>query len=170
LSRGPTDKMRVFTREYLRTFNATASARAAGYKDPLTSGQDCKRNPWVREQIRKNLEARAMDADEVLGRLADQARADYSAYIKPDGSVDLEQLLEDGKGHLIKSTQVNRDGELVITFYSSQRALELLAKNMGLLIERSEVHATVEVEDAAEARRRLAALIERRAEAGDSRE
>lgn len=73
-----------------------------------------------------------MGADEVLVRLAQQARAEYALYLCDDGTVDLARLLADGKGHLIKGTKWDRLGNLVVEFYDGQHALELLGKHLGL--------------------------------------
>jgi len=77
-----------------------------------------------------------MGADEVLVRLAQQARAEYADYLRPDGTVDLEQMLADGKGHLIKGTKWdNRSGKLTVEFYDAQAALVHIGKHLGIFKE-----------------------------------
>lgn len=72
-----------------------------------------------------------MGPDEVLLRLAEQARAEYSAYLQIDGTVDLARLLQDGKGHLIKGIKETAHGR-TIEFYDGQAALVHLGKHHGL--------------------------------------
>jgi len=87
----------------------------------------------IRQEIDEHLRAKIMTSEEILGRLTDQAKTDYNAYIKSDGSIDLPKLLADGKGHLIKGIRRDRDGDPIIDFYDGQKALSLMAKHRGLL-------------------------------------
>jgi len=81
-----------------------------------------------------------MGADEVLTRLAQQARAEYADYLRPDGTVDLARMLADGKGHLIKGTKWdNRSGKLTVEFYDAQAALVHLGKHLGIFKESQEL-------------------------------
>lgn len=128
-----TDKRKLFIAEYLKDLNATRAAERAGYKHPNVQGPTLVNLSEIREEIDRQLRARIMTPSEVLERLTDQAKADYNAYIKKNGSIDLPKLLEDGKGHLIKGTKWDRDGHLVVEFYDGQKALSLMAKHQGLL-------------------------------------
>lgn len=132
-------KRQKFVEEYLRCFNATEAAINAGYsnKTAHSIGWENLRIPEVANIISKRLEASAMSADEVIMRLAEQARAGHSEYINEDGQVDLSALIADGKSHLIKSVKETKYG-MQIEFYDSQSALNLLAKHHGLLTDRIE--------------------------------
>jgi phage terminase small subunit len=134
-------KKQLFVNEYLKSFNATKAAQAAGYSGNnnvmAQRGYELVRNSDIAELIRDRLQESAMSANEVLMRLAEQARAQYSCYLGSDGHVDLEGLLADGKGHLIKGIKETKYGRQ-IEFYDSQSALNLLAKHHGLLTDRVE--------------------------------
>jgi hypothetical protein len=93
----------------------------------------------VQALLREQLAERLMSADEVLARLAEQARAEYSAYLQPGGTVDLERMLADGKGHLIKGTKWDRNENLTVEFYDAHTALVDIGKHLGLFTARVDV-------------------------------
>lgn len=73
-----------------------------------------------------------MSADEVLMRLAEQARAAYSDAICEDGTVDVAELVSPGRAHLIKSIKFTESGKKNVEFYDAQAALQLLGKHHKL--------------------------------------
>ena len=105
-----TNKQRVFVEEYLRTFNATAAAIAAGYSEKTASviGHENLRKPNIDAEIKSRLSERAMPADEVLARTADIARGDLTEWLTADGDIDIEALRSSGRGHLLKKYKVTR--------------------------------------------------------------
>ena len=130
-----TNKQKVFVEEYLKDFNATRAALKAGYseKTAYSIGWENLRKPEIKTEIEKRLADRTLTADEVLVRLGEQARADYSAYLTPRG-VDLEGLLAAGKGHLIKSIKETKYGR-VIEFYDAQAALVQIGRHHQLFTD-----------------------------------
>lgn len=128
-------KRRVWLEWYLRTWNATEAARQAGYRHPRVLGLRVLKDPVIQELISARIAEMAMGADEVLLRLAEQARGEQAAYRRGDGTVDLERLLADGKGHLVKATRWDRGGNLIVDFYDAQRALEMLGKGHRLFVD-----------------------------------
>jgi phage terminase small subunit len=132
-------KRQLFVEEYLISFNATEAAINAGYskKTAASIGWENLRIPEIANIISQRLEASAMSADEVIMRLAEQARAGHSKYIDEDGEIDLAALIADGKSYLIKGIKDTKYGKQ-IEFYDSQSALNLLAKHHGLLTDRIE--------------------------------
>lgn len=120
-------------------FNATEAARLAGYKLPRISGPENLHKPAVQEAIAKWWASKGMTTDEVVARLAEQARAEYSAYIREDGTVDLAKMLANGKGHLIKGTRWDRNGNLTVEFYDAHAALVDVGKHLGIFTERVDV-------------------------------
>lgn len=136
-----TNKQKAFVEEYLQDFNATRAAERAGYSGDDSSlaaqGSRLLRNVKVAKKISERLQAAAMSADEVLDRLAEQARGEYASYIQDDGMVDLSQLVADGKAHLIKAIRPNKYG-YSIEFYDAQSALALIGKHHRLFVERQE--------------------------------
>ena len=138
---GLTRKRRVFIEEYLRSWNATQAAKVAGYAHPGSQGCNLLKIMSIREAIDARIAELQMSADEVLTRLAEQARGDHAAYINAKGEVDLARMIADGKAHLIKGTRPTRYG-LVVEFYDGQAALALLGKAKRLFVEKVEHDVT----------------------------
>lgn len=136
-------KQKAFINEYLIDFNATRAAERAGYKgDAVTLasvGWENLRKPQIAEAIRQRLSEKAMGPDEVLMRLGEQARVEYSEYLTVDAdrnpAVDVARLIADGKAHLIKSIKHTRWGRN-IEFYDGHAAKELIGKHHGLFDKR----------------------------------
>ncbi|HEX9997003.1 MAG TPA: terminase small subunit [Abditibacterium sp.] len=161
-----TDKQKMFVLEYFRCWNATKAARLAGYSDPECSGYENRQKPAIRAAIAEKLEQNAMPADEVLHRLAQQARGEHGAFYKffspmagnistdPDNDEDLLNLREQlrsatpyldfpglymaGLGHLIKKFKTS-DGQITeVEFYDSQAALTLIGRHHKLFTDKVE--------------------------------
>jgi hypothetical protein len=142
-----TVKQRDFIRYYLgrANGNATVAARLAGYGSPKERGCELTHNPTVAAEIKRVLDERAMPANDVLARLADQARGP-SIYLRAAGErvyIDAEGMLEDGMGHLIKGVKetVTKDGDRIqtIEFADSQAALVHLGRHHKLFTDKAEV-------------------------------
>lgn len=134
-----TEKEAAFVENFLSNgFNATKAARDAGYAHPNVRMASLKKKPAIKARIEKYFAEIHATTVEVLARLAEQSRGDHSAYIQPDGTVDIESLVADGKGHLIKKITPTRNG-LSIEFVDSLRALELIGKTMGLFKREIEI-------------------------------
>lgn len=125
------DKQQVFVEAYLSTWNATEAARRAEYAKPGQQGHRLLKNVEIAEEIQNRIADKAMTADEVLVRLAEQARNEHGKYITATGIVNLPQLIADGKGHLIKGIKETQYGKN-IEFYDAQAALVHLGKHHGL--------------------------------------
>lgn len=160
-------KQQAFINEYLLDFNATRAAERAGYKGNdntlAVTGHDLLRNPKIEEVIRQRLKEKAMLADEVLMRLAEQARANIADFLsrgQDDGPlvIDLDQAALLGKLHLVKKVKqrvfhhFNEDGELTsmevraeVELHDAQKALELLGKHHGLFKEKVEHSGELEL-------------------------
>lgn len=130
------------------TRNATAAARKAGYKNPEQSGWENRHNPKVKEYIREHFTDRIMTAEEVQARLSEIATVGYAPYLKygpkpGEISVDLEKLLADGKGHLIKGISYVRVGQdtavQVVEFFDAYKALVDMGRVHGLFTDRLKV-------------------------------
>lgn len=142
---GLTEKQRVFVEAYLANgFNASAAARKAGYSERTAHaiGWENLRKPEIAVLVQQGLSERAMPADEVLARIAEQARGTMDDFLDDDGRIDLKQGRDRGKLHLVKTRSVTKEGER-IELYSSQAALEILAKHHALLIEKVESDLTI---------------------------
>jgi len=136
-----TNKQKVFIEAYLECWNATEAARRAKYKHPRQMGSENLSKPVIQERISQRLRATAMSADEVLERLASQARADIADYVVVDlatgePKVDLRSVK--GRTHLIKSIQQTAHG-VKVELYDAQAALEKIGRAHGLFTDRVDV-------------------------------
>ena len=132
-------KHQAFVNEYLSCFNSTeAYERVYAPKNRVVSasaGQRLLRNVEIEAAVRERLQEAAMSADEVIMRLAEQARNEHGRYVRPDGSVDIAGLLRDGKGHLIKGFKESKRGQVIVEFYDAQSALVHLGKHHKLFTD-----------------------------------
>lgn len=142
MAKGLTVRQTNFINEYLTCFNATMAADRAGYTGDSNvlgvTGYELLRNPKISEAISQRLRESAMSADEVLMRLAEQARGEHGRYITTGGTVDIATLVNDKKAHLIKKVKETKDG-MEYEFYDAQSALNTLAKHHGLLTDKTEI-------------------------------
>lgn len=158
------NKQTVFVSEYLKDFNATRAAKAAGYSEKTAKaiGAENLTKPDIQEAIKQVLSERAMGPDEVLQRLADIARgdmADLMAIGTTGFNIELMTIDDEGnkivnpKTKLIKkirqkvTTFIGKrkdddDREIVETeleLYSAFEALALLGKHHALFVDRTEI-------------------------------
>jgi phage terminase small subunit len=129
-------KRRAFVEAYLQTWNATEAARVAKYAHPGRQGHRLLKNVEIQKTIKARLAEMAMDADEVLVRLSQQATADISDFLKDGGGIDWQKVKE--KGYLIKSILHRKGQHAKIELYDAQSALALLGKHHRLFTERHE--------------------------------
>lgn len=138
-------KQQQFINHYLTGFNATQAAIAAGYKETSAHaiGWENLRKPEIAEAIKRRLSETAMTADEVLMRLAEQARGDIDDVLTESGELDIEKARLLSKTRLVKrltnrrlrrSSDKGETEEIVISveLYDAQAALKLLGDNLGL--------------------------------------
>lgn len=138
-----TNKQRAFIEEYIGGgFNATEAARRAGYKgsDETLAVMGCEniRKPKIAVKVEERINELAMTAGEVLLRLKEHARGDWSEYLDETGNLKIKKLIADGKGHLIKGMKQTQWGR-VIEFYDSQAALVHIGKAHGIFVDRKEI-------------------------------
>lgn len=167
LKRPLTGKQQLFVAEYLVDLNATQAAVRAGYSG-MTARKIATENlskPVIKAAIAAAMAARIhrieVTADKVVQEIALVGFADYSDFVTIDESgmvtaIPLEKLAE-GKSRIIKKvkdkrvirstkgTESNPDGDQILdaTFEfelcDKMKALELLARHMGLLNDKTEV-------------------------------
>lgn len=143
-------KRQIFVNEYVQCWNATEAALRAGYspKTAYSQGHDLLKVPEVLSAIQEKINERAMTADEVLIRLAEQGRGIPNECFKLEGGkvlVDFDALKERGLLHLIKKLSYDSEGMPRVEFYDAQGALGQLAKAHGLLTERLQHSGEVKV-------------------------
>lgn len=145
------DKQSLFVEEYLKCFNRTQAAIAAGYssKTAYSIGAELLKKPEIEQAISNRLTESAMSADEVLRRLAEHARGDIDDYLNDDGQFDLPKARRAKKTGLIKKLKTKRtvrvldDTEYVTTevefeLYDAQAALVNIGKHHGLFVDKTE--------------------------------
>ncbi len=153
------EKHKKFIEEYLISWNATAAYEAtyprASYESARRLGSQLLTNVDIQAAISDRLKQIAMGADEVLARLAEQARASHSPFIQVDdqGFVYFDFSHEEAKNHLhlIKKIKTKRqrlvhgkgkdaeewEGEWVeVELHDPQRALELIGRHHNLFMDR----------------------------------
>ena len=135
----------VFISEYINNrFNATQAAIKAGYseKSARVAGHRLITNDNVAEEIALRVKEMCMSGEEAMGLLSDQARGtlDDCMDVGEDGKVRLNfnKAKENGKLHLIKSIVPTANG-IKVELYSSQRALELIAKAQGVFVDKVDI-------------------------------
>jgi phage terminase small subunit len=148
-----TDKQEMFVIEYLKCFNATKAAKAAGYseKTAYSIGSELLNKPEVTSRIRAYMEKHAMSAHEVLFHLGQIARGDMDDIIDSKGSIDMFKAREAGRTNLIKRvktksiTTADKDGEGSDIFesdteaYDRMKALELIGKYHAMFTDKMQV-------------------------------
>jgi phage terminase small subunit len=138
---GLTGLQSAFVDEYLKDFNGTRAADRAGYAgdDDVLAVIAHKNlnNPRVRERIEAMLKPRIMGVNEALMRLSEIARGEYAEYITDRGTVDIAQMVEDGKAHLVSEIRETRNGTNY-KFHDMHSALRDIAKAHGVFVERHE--------------------------------
>lgn len=151
-----TGRQRAFVEEYLRDFNATRAAIAAGYSARSATVIGCENltKPNISAAIKQAIAERIMSADEVKLRLADIARGDMGDFLDINSmsfAIDLARAKDAGKTKLIKKvkqktvTRIEKDGTeqedntIEIELYDAQAALNSLGKHLGLFKDTHEV-------------------------------
>ncbi|NIQ88802.1 MAG: terminase small subunit [Deltaproteobacteria bacterium] len=137
-----TPKQRRFVIEYLKDFNGVQAAKRAGYqaKDYFTFGGIAHENlkkPQIRKAIDEYWSAFTMSAEEVIGRLAAQARADISEFIKPGGGIDWEAV--QANGELVKRITHRKGQSSQIELHDAQAALEKIGRVHGIFVDKKQI-------------------------------
>lgn len=130
-------KRRRFVEAYLECWNATRAAEAAGYAHPAQQASRLLRNVKVCDTIKARIKELALDADEVLTRLSEQATANVADFFEYNDNgtvkgIDTNVLRQ--RGHLVKKVKVEPD-KIEIELYDGQSALALMGKHHQLFID-----------------------------------
>lgn len=133
---------------YLECWSQVGAARVAGYKSPEKVGWKIFSLPQVQAAIAVRMSEAAMKADEVMARLAEQARANIAAFVRVDVDEDgLQVIVLDDEairthGHLVKRVTNGKFG-VGLELHDSQAALITIARHLGLLRDRLELSGQV---------------------------
>lgn len=138
---GLTNKQRMFVEAYLECWNATEAAKRAGYQGTYESlrviGSQNLTKPKIRTKIEERILGEAMSANEVLARLAEQARGNVAEFITETGAIDWEAVRV--RGYLVKKIRHTKGKHSTIELHDSQSALALLGKHLRLFVEQMDI-------------------------------
>lgn len=146
-----TNKQEMFISEYLKCWNATKAAIAAGYskKTAYSIGSELLKKPEIASHVRARIEANTMTADEVLARLAAHARGDIMDLVDPHTfTLDWDKASERGATNLVKKvkqTIINNEKTEQQTeifefeMYDAQAALVHIGKQLGLFVTKTDI-------------------------------
>lgn len=145
------DQERLFATEYLVDYNAFAAAKRAGYSDSIAEHavRALVGKPCIRTIIETALDARArhalIKADRIVEELAAIAFADPAALFNHDGTLrPLRDIPEPTRRAM--ATVEFKNGSLTVKFADKLRALELLARHLGIAPEQLTLNANLTVE------------------------
>lgn len=140
-----THKRQVFLEGYLQCWNATEAARLAGYANPGSQGSRLLKNVEIQQAIQDRFKKFQLESDEVLYRLALQARGSIHNFLKIEEnsfSFDLKKAEEAHSLGLVKKiskTPLEYGTRIDIELYDSQKALELVGKHFGLFTNKVDI-------------------------------
>lgn len=155
--------------EYLQCFNATEAwsrvHKGCNRESAMRLGSRWLRKVEVQKEIQEYFKAKHMAVDEVLGRLAEQARASHNPFVEitSDGFVYFDFSNPEAREymHLIKKIKTKRQrlveghGEgaetwehewVEVELHDQQRALELIGRHLKLFNDKLEVEHTLNIE------------------------
>lgn len=139
-----TGLQRAFVNEWFKDFNGTRAAERAGYSGDdnalAVRASETLRNSKVGAEIERRWAAHGVSGEEVIARLAEQARANISDFYTEWGAVDSDAVQE--KGHLIKRITQLKGKKAQIELYDAQAALVHIGRTMGLFIDKGKVDIT----------------------------
>ena len=137
-----TGKQRLFVESYLFCWNATQAAREAGYAGDANVhgviGHENLRNSKIKAAISQRIDEAAMPANEVLFRLAEQARGNMDDFLEGE-DLSLPKAKARKKMHLIKKFSRNDGKEttnISVELYDAQAALFKLGSGHGLWLDK----------------------------------
>lgn len=130
------DKQTAFVEEYLKTFNATQAALAAGYspKSACAIGWENLRKPEIAKAVSERLSETAMSADEALMRLAAIARGTSGADVRDQ--IAALQLI--GKHHklFVEKSEITGSNGGPIEFKDADEASKRILSKLDKLAAR----------------------------------
>jgi len=154
-----TTREEQFCQNYAVCFVGARAAIDAGYskKSAYSIASENLRKPKIRARIEELLKEKVMSQDEVLARLAEQARATLYPFVRVDQDGFIYFNFADPEAlrhlHLIKKIKSKRErqvrgrgknaedweGEWVeVELHDPQKALELIGKHHSLFIDRDD--------------------------------
>lgn len=144
MAKGLTKKAQAFVEAYLTTFNASEAARRAGYSERSAGaiGHELLKKPEIRAAVDARLDEMKMSADEVLTRLAEQARASLGDFVEISASGKPNIKFTSEKMHLIKKIAIRPTKfgtEYEFEMYDAQQALVHLGRNRQIFTDKTDI-------------------------------
>lgn len=151
-----TAKEARFVEYYFHCWNKTEAARKAGYAWPDRNQYRLMQKPYIAAAIAERMKELAMETDEILLRLTQQAQASIADFFefeegvhptngkKMVGAVPNWDKVKE-YGYLIKKIELTRDGNWKIELNDPQNALVQLGRARKLFVDRSEVDVNTNV-------------------------
>lgn len=144
---GLTDKQQVFVNHYIETWDKRGAALAAGYSETSASARASQllKNEKIRNEIDRQAQLSVMSGPEWLSRLNDIATLNVAdLWLVSDRPLrapvwDWEELRK--AGHCIRRIRIT-DKFVEIWFEDRLKALELIGKAAGYLVEAMEIGPT----------------------------
>lgn len=136
LSENLTDKQLQFCEYYLTSFNATESAKRAGYSEDCATEQGsrlltyAKVRAYIQEKRKRLLEENKVSVEYVISSLMDV--------------VDRCMQKQEVKEWDYQSKELKRTGEYRFDSIGANKALELLGKTLGLYYDKKTVDVNIE--------------------------
>lgn len=131
-----TPQQRLFVEAYVQCWNGAQAAREAGYAESSARIQASKMlaSVSVKAALAELMREKAMAAEEVLARLAEEARGSIADFLDVDANGNLAgfKFGKDRPLHLIKSISKTDKG-IKVELYDGQAAKQLIMRGLGML-------------------------------------
>lgn len=138
-----TPKQRLYAERYLQHFDRLRAIEEVydigNSKSVYTMALRMDNHPTVQQYIAMRIAEKGLAANHVLARLAEIATGSLEDFLNDEmleaghAMVDLRKAKDLGKLHLLKRIRYLEKGGVEIELHDQMRALELLAKHLGLL-------------------------------------
>ena len=159
-----TNKQRVFIAEYVKDFNATRAAIAAGYSEhtAYNIGWENVRKREIADEIEKAIAHRCMTKSEVLTRLAEHARGNIGDFVQIVNGApvfNFDAAVQQDKMHLVKKLKTKTKNYVIkgddeddtpitevdveFELYDAQAALVQIGRHHRLFVDRQEMGGTI---------------------------
>ena len=142
----------IFVEEYLANgFNATDAAKAAKYSafnrgGYASIGAGVMKSKKVKALIARRIAERALNANEVIDRIREVADGTVADFLGDNcGFIDLSKAEDRKKLHLIKEVQFDDDGGVKIKMRDQDKALDQLARSLGVFEKDNTVNLPPEI-------------------------
>lgn len=136
-----TAKQRRFVEYYVLLWNGLEAARRAGYSTVHGNTSRLMQSPAIKAAIEQKIKELDLGSDEVLARLAQQARLNISDfYIDTPNGPMIDWVAVRAKGYLVKGIEYDRRGNPVLKFHDSQNALIHIGKHLKLFSDQLDVN------------------------------